>query len=135
MRKLFSILSILVVCVMVCLSSFSVSASRKSPVATTRPRQSNTNPTGPNGEPIGGDSSKNDPSTANPQDDSSEWFRTSTTVPYGADGGDGSGVNGGTGTATTSPVTGDYVVYSVLIAAGLGLSSLFAYKKFASKKK
>lgn len=134
MRKLFSILSILVVCIMVCFSSISVSAaSKKSPVATTRPRQSNTNPTGPNGEPIGGDASKNDPSTANPQDDSSEWFRTSTTVPYGANG--GNGANGGTGTATTSPVTGDFVVCSAIIAAGLGLSSLFAYKKFASKKK
>ena len=55
----------------------------------------------------------------------------------GNPGGGGNGTDGtnGTGDSTTSPVTGDYVAYSVLIAAGLGLSSLFAYKKYTSKKK
>lgn len=81
------------------------------------------------------------PLLLNPEDDSSEWFRTSTTNPKnGGDNGNPGGGNGtdgtnGTGDSTTSPVTGDYVVYSVLIAAGLGLSSLFAYKKYTSKKK
>lgn len=144
MKKIFAILAITVVAMTVCFSSISFSAaSRKSPVATiTRPRNTNNNPSNPTGNPGGGDDHSNgNASTVNPEDDSSEWFRTSTTNPNnGGDNGNPGGGNGtdgtnGTGDSTTSPVTGDYVAYSVLIAAGLGLSSLFAYKKYTSKKK
>lgn len=141
MKKIFAILAITVVAMTVCFSSISFSAaSRKSPVATTtRPRNTNNNPSNPTGKPSGGDDHSNgNASTVNPEDDSSEWFRTSTTNPNnGGDNGNPGGGNGtdGKGDSTTSPVTGDYVAYSVLIAAGLGLSSLFAYKKYTSKKK
>lgn len=141
MKKIFAILAITVVAMTVCFSSISFSAaSRKSPVATTtRPRNTNNNPSNPTGNLGGGDDHSNgNASTVNPEDDSSEWFRTSTTNPNnGGDNGNPGGGNGtdGTGDSTTSPVTGDYVAYSVLIAAGLGLSSLFAYKKYTSKKK
>lgn len=144
MKKIFAILAITVVAMTVCFSSISFSAaSRKSPVATTtRPRNTNNNPSNPTGKPGGGDDHSNgNASTVNPEDDSSEWFRTSTINPNnGGDNGNPGGGNGtdgtnGTGDSTTSPVTGDYVAYSVLIAAGLGLSSLFAYKKYTSKKK
>ena len=143
MKKILSVLALLVVATVVCFSSISVSAaSRKSPVATTtRPRHSNTNPSAPTGNPGGGDGSNTNPTTVNPEDDSSEWFRTSTTVPYDPNDPNDpnnpnyNGGNNGDNGSNTSPVTGDYVVYSVLIAAGLGLSSLFAYKKYTSKKK
>ncbi|MEE3438490.1 hypothetical protein [Ruminococcus sp.] len=105
MKKIFAILAITVVAMTVCFSSISFSAaSRKSPVATTtRPRNTNEDPSNHTGNPGGG--------------------------------GNGTDGTNGTGDSTTSPVTGDYVAYSVLIAAGLGLSSLFAYKKYTSKKK
>ena len=143
MKKIFAILAITVVAMVVCFSSISVGAASKNsptastakpkPTTTTRPRNTNNNPSNPTGNPVGGgDHNGDNASTVNPQDDSSEWFRTSTTNPNGGNGTDGTN---GTGGSTTSPVTGDYVVYSVLIAAGLGLSSLFAYKKYTSKKK
>lgn len=151
MKKIFAILAITVVAMVVCFSSISVGAASKNspaastakpkPTTTTRPRNTNNNPSNPTGNPVGGgDHNGDNASTVNPQDDSSEWFRTSTTNPNGGNGDNNGGGNGtdgtnGTGGSTTSPVTGDYVVYSVLIAAGLGLSSLFAYKKYTSKKK
>lgn len=131
MKRIISILSVAILMFVMVTASVSTFSAKKvrSPHATTSyPRQSGTDSSVPQ-DGGDGDDDNNGGSGVNDDNDRDDGSGTS--------GGDGSGANGGSSTvgdSTSSPVTGDFIMYSILIALGFGVSSLYAYKKVSSKK-
>lgn len=83
------------------------------------------------GEPTTTSPSGTDPTDETEPSTNEEGSTVVPTEPTDTPGGDD---NGGGNNSSTSPVTGDFVVLSVLLACALAGGSLFAYKKVKKSK-